>query len=114
MRPAAAWAASISAPATYREARREGPSREERESGFYDLLYIAEMPDGRTVRAAVKGDMDPGYGSTSKILAEAAHHLARTPLTTTPGGCWTPASAMGAALIERLAAEAGLTFTLEN
>ena len=33
---------------------------------------------------------------------------------TTPGGCWTPASAMGPALIARLEARAGLTFTLEN
>jgi short subunit dehydrogenase-like uncharacterized protein len=92
----------------------EGPSREERETGFYDLLYIAEDGDGRTVRAAIKGDMDPGYGSTSKILAEAALCLAGTSRAATPGGCWTPASAMGAALIERLAAKAGLTFTLEN
>ena len=92
----------------------EGPTREERETGFYDLLYIAEDGDGRTVRAAIKGDMDPGYGSTSKILAEAALCLAGTSRAATPGGCWTPASAMGAALIERLAAKAGLTFTLEN
>ncbi|HUO13112.1 MAG TPA: saccharopine dehydrogenase NADP-binding domain-containing protein [Caulobacteraceae bacterium] len=93
----------------------EGPSLEERETGFYDLLYIAEMGDGRTVRAAIKGDMDPGYGSTSKILGEAAVCLARdVTRATTPGGCWTPAAAMGAALIRRLEANAGLTFKLEN
>jgi len=93
----------------------EGPSKEERETGFYDLLYIAEAGDGRTVRAAIKGDMDPGYGSTSKILGEAAVCLARdVSRAVTPGGCWTPASAMGAALIARLTAKAGLTFTLEN
>jgi short subunit dehydrogenase-like uncharacterized protein len=93
----------------------EGPSKEERETGFYDLLYIAEASDGRTVRAAIKGDMDPGYGSTAKILGEAAVCLVRdVPQATTPGGCWTPASAMGAALIARLEAKAGLTFTLEN
>src|SRR5262249_31620698 len=72
----------------------EGPTREERESGYYDVLFIAEMADGRTIRAAVKGDMDPGYGSTSKILAEAAICLARTPRERTGGGCWTPAAAM--------------------
>jgi short subunit dehydrogenase-like uncharacterized protein len=93
----------------------EGPSAEERETGFYDLLYIAEMGDGRTVRAEIKGDMDPGYGSTSKILGESAVCLARdVDRTTTPGGCWTSASAMGAALIRRLEANAGLTFKLEN
>jgi short subunit dehydrogenase-like uncharacterized protein len=93
----------------------EGPTREERETGFYDLLVIAELPDGRTLRAAVKGDMDPGYGSTSKMLGEAAACLVRdTPRATTPGGCWTPAAAMGEALIRRLQAHAGLTFTLES
>ena len=93
----------------------EGPSAEERETGFYDLLYIAEMGDGRQVRAAIKGDMDPGYGSTSKILGESAVCLARdVDRTATAGGCWTSASAMGAALIHRLEANAGLTFNLEN
>jgi len=59
--------------------------------------------------------MDPGYGSTAKILGEAAVCLARdVARSATPGGCWTPASAMGAALIRRLETNAGLTFTLEN
>jgi short subunit dehydrogenase-like uncharacterized protein len=93
----------------------EGPSEEERRTGFYDLVFIAEAADGRTVRAAVKGDMDPGYGSTAKILAEAAVCLARdVPKSTVGGGCWTPASAMGAALVERLGAKAGLTFAVEG
>lgn len=93
----------------------EGPSREERETGFYDIVFIAESGDGRTVRVAVKGDMDPGYGSTAKILGEAGACLAQdVPRTATPGGCWTSASAMGPPLIRRLTAKAGLTFTLEN
>src|SRR5882757_9881496 len=50
----------------------EGPSKEERESGLYDLLFVGLAPDGRQVRAAVKGDRDPGYGSTSKMIAECA------------------------------------------
>jgi short subunit dehydrogenase-like uncharacterized protein len=93
----------------------EGPSREERETGFYDILVIAEMADGRTLRASVKGDMDPGYGSTAKMLGESAVCLARdVPRTTTPGGCWTSAAAMNGALIARLEKNAGLTFTVEN
>jgi short subunit dehydrogenase-like uncharacterized protein len=93
----------------------EGPTKEERETGFYDLLYIAEGPDGQTVRAAVKGDMDPGYGSTSKMLAEAALALVfDVTYEATPGGCWTPASAMPEALLKRLPAKAGVTFTLED
>jgi short subunit dehydrogenase-like uncharacterized protein len=92
----------------------EGPSKEERETGYYDILVIAEMGDGRTLRCAVVGDMDPGYGSTSKILAESAVALVRdVPRSQTPGGCWSPASAMGAALVARLPAKAGLTFTVE-
>ena len=60
----------------------EGPSRDERENGLYDLLFVAVGPDGRQVRAAVKGDRDPGYGSTSKMIAECAICLLRD----TPGG----------------------------
>ena len=80
----------------------DGPSKQEREDGFYDLLCIAEYPDGRTLRACVKGDRDPGYGSTAKIISESALCLARDiGRDQTPGGCWTPAAAMGEALIRR-------------
>ncbi|HEY1753603.1 MAG TPA: saccharopine dehydrogenase NADP-binding domain-containing protein [Caulobacteraceae bacterium] len=93
----------------------EGPTREERETGFYDILFIAEAADGRAVRAAVAGDLDPGYGSTAKMLGEAAVCLARdVPRTQTAGGCWTPAAAMGEPLTRRLQANAGLTFTVER
>src|SRR5215510_6550781 len=33
----------------------EGPSKEERENGLYDLLYVAVASDGREVRISVKG-----------------------------------------------------------
>jgi short subunit dehydrogenase-like uncharacterized protein len=92
----------------------EGPTKEERETGFYDIVFIGEAPDGKTVRVAVKGDMDPGYGSTSKMLGESAVCLARdVSREQPPGGCWTSASAMGDALIARLQKNAGLTFTVE-
>lgn len=93
----------------------EGPTKEEREAGFYDLLFIAEYADGQTLRASVKGDRDPGYGSTSRIIAECAICLAREiPRDQVPGGCWTSASSMGERLLPRLQARAGLTFTLEE
>ncbi|HEY4942727.1 MAG TPA: saccharopine dehydrogenase NADP-binding domain-containing protein [Rhizomicrobium sp.] len=92
----------------------EGPSKEERDNGWYDIVFIAQMPDGRTLRAAVKGDRDPGYGSTSKILAEAALALAEVPRSTTAGGCWTSAAAMAPALLKRLPQKAGLTFAVEG
>jgi short subunit dehydrogenase-like uncharacterized protein len=92
----------------------EGPTKAEREAGYYDLLFVAEAPDGRTVRAAVRGDMDPGYGSTAKILAEAGLALAFDVIhERTPGGCWTPAAAMAEPLLQRLPSRAGLTFEVE-
>src|SRR6202035_2928344 len=48
----------------------EGPSKEERENGRFDLLDVAVAPGGRQVRASVKGDRDPGYGSPSKMISE--------------------------------------------
>ena len=90
----------------------EGPSKEERENGRYDLLYIATAPDGRQVRASVKGDRDPGYGSTSKMISECAICLLRdTP--DVPAGIWTPGAAMQHKLIKRLVDHAGLTFQVE-
>jgi short subunit dehydrogenase-like uncharacterized protein len=90
----------------------EGPSKQERENGMYDLLFVALAPDGRQVRVAVRGDRDPGYGSTSKMIAECAICLLRdTPES--PGGIWTPGAAMGHRLITRLVDHAGLTFAVE-
>src|SRR5258705_986201 len=91
----------------------EGPSKEERENGLYDLLYVAIAPDGRQVRAAVKGDRDPGYGSTSKMISECAICLLRD-APDVPAGIWTPGAAMGDKLIKRLTDHAGLTFEVEK
>jgi len=89
----------------------EGPSREEREAGFYDVLFLGEDAEGQRLRVGVTGDRDPGYGSTSKMIAEAAVCLLEN--RSTPGGIWTSAPALGQALIDRLQANAGLTFTVE-
>ncbi|MBK0113537.1 MULTISPECIES: saccharopine dehydrogenase family protein [unclassified Delftia] len=91
----------------------EGPSREERESGFYDVLFIGTDTAGHSLRVGVKGDRDPGYGSTSKMITEAAVCLLQD-APDTPGGIWTTAPAMGNALISRLKANAGLSFTVEE
>jgi short subunit dehydrogenase-like uncharacterized protein len=89
----------------------EGPSKEERENGHYDLLYIAIAPDGRQVRASVKGDCDP-YGSTGKMIAECAICLLRDK-PDVPAGIWTPGAALGDRLIKRLEDNAGITFRVE-
>ncbi|MDA0795777.1 MAG: saccharopine dehydrogenase NADP-binding domain-containing protein [Proteobacteria bacterium] len=91
----------------------EGPCKEERENGLYDVLMVGEHADGRFVRVSVKGDRDPGYGSTSKMIAESAVCLVKNPQLAS-GGIWTTAPVMGAELIERLQANAGLTFTVES
>ncbi len=91
----------------------EGPSREERESGSYDVLFVGTDSEGRELRASVQGDMDPGYGSTSKMIAESAVCLAKD-RGLAAGGVWTPAAAMGSALVQRLEASAGLSFQLET
>lgn len=87
----------------------EGPSREERESGSYDVLMLGLMPDGARVEAVITGDRDPGYGSTSKMLAESALCLVQD--TGGAGGVWTPGALMGTTLRDRLVAKAGITFT---
>ena len=89
----------------------DGPSKEEREAGNYDVLFVAKGADGGLYMNSVKGDRDPGYGSTSKMLAEAAICLLKNP-DLASGGVWTPAAAMGEALIARLEEKAGLTFTM--
>jgi short subunit dehydrogenase-like uncharacterized protein len=91
----------------------EGPSKEERENGLFNLLYVAIAPDGRQVRAGVTGDRDPGYGSTSKMISECAVCLLRD-ATDVPAGFWTPGAAMRGKLIKRLIDNAGLTFTVEK
>lgn len=91
----------------------EGPSQEERDNGSYDVMFSGSNSSGYKVVASVQGDKDPGYGSTSKMIAEAAVCLALHP-ELAAGGIWTPAAALGAPLIDRLQNNAGLTFTKEG
>ncbi|MGJ8562686.1 MAG: saccharopine dehydrogenase family protein [Alphaproteobacteria bacterium] len=93
----------------------EGPSKEERETGFYDVMFVGETAKGERIITGVTGDKDPGYGSTSKMIAESAICLAKDiSRQQTPGGLYTSAPAMGDALIERLKKNAGLTFNIES
>ncbi len=89
----------------------EGPTKEERYTGFYDILFVAEYPDARTARFSVKGDRDPGYGSTSKMISETAIALCAH---NGPGGVTTPGAALGEQLVDRLQKNAGLTFAVES
>ena len=88
----------------------EGPSKESREQGNYDVLFFADF-DESSIEARVTGDMDPGYGSTSKMIAESALCLIQD-CEDLSGGMYTPAPAMGEKLIKRLTKNAGLTFDI--
>ena len=89
----------------------EGPSPEAQARGFFDLRFFGRTASGRSVRVKVTGDRDPGYGSTAKMLGEAAMCLAfDVPRDTVAGGFWTPATIFGDRLVARLEAHAGLRF----
>ena len=91
----------------------EGPSTDAQEKGFFDLRFIGRTIDGRELRVKVTGDRDPGYGSTAKMLGEAATCLAQdVSKGEVAGGFWTPSTALGEALYKRLESHAGLRFDL--
>jgi short subunit dehydrogenase-like uncharacterized protein len=90
----------------------EGPSKEERENGFYDVLFTGQDESGTTYSASVVGRFDPGYGSTSRMISESAICLGQLQ-DDLAGGFYTSAPALGNTLIKRLEQHAELTFKLE-
>ena len=93
----------------------EGPSPETQRTGHFHIKIFAKHPTdpSKSLIAHVKGDRDPGYGSTAKMLSESAICLAQDALKV-GGGIWTPAAAMGDQLLQRLPANAGVTFDIED
>ena len=89
----------------------EGPGPEKRKNGFYNLRFYVTIDKRRKAFAKVVGDNDPGYGSTSKMLAESALCLAFDKLPENYGVV-TPSIAMGKQLLERLRNNAGLDFKI--
>ena len=88
-----------------------GPSAEEQANGYFDIRLFGETANKDTINTKVTGDKDPGYGSTSRMLAQAALCLAQDiSKEEVGGGFWTPASAMGNHLLARLEEHAGLSF----
>ncbi len=89
----------------------EGPTPKQQLNGFYDIRLIGLTSSGQKLTVKVTGDRDPGYGSTAKILGEAATCLALDiAKTDKAGGFWTPSTVFGERLIQRLTQHAGLTF----
>lgn len=90
----------------------EGPSEKEQLNGCFELVFLGETAKGETITCRVTGDRDPGYGSTAKMLAQAAACLAQDIDDDVDGGFWTPATLLGDRLIDRLQAHSGLTFEI--
>jgi short subunit dehydrogenase-like uncharacterized protein len=90
----------------------EGPTEKAQLEGGFDIVFLGATAKGETIRCRVTGDRDPGYGSTAKMLSQAAACLAKDVSDEVSGGFWTPATILGDALIDRLEAHAGLTFEL--
>lgn len=93
----------------------EGPSPAEQLSGRFDIRFLGKTDAGQTVRVKVTGDRDPGYGSTGKMLGQAAislalDHAGAAGKTGRGGGFWTPATMFDDRYIARLTRHAGLGF----
>lgn len=88
----------------------EGPDRERREQGFFELRFFAIGEDGHKLETRVLGQRDPGYGATARMLGEAALCLAHDVGDSVSGGSWTPATALGSTLLDRLQTHAGVRF----
>jgi short subunit dehydrogenase-like uncharacterized protein len=86
----------------------QGPTPEQRAKAWFTVRFSGRAASGARVVCEVRGG-DPGYGETSKMLAEAALCLAHDDLPHVAGQL-TTAVAMGQALIDRLTA-AGISFT---
>ena len=87
----------------------EKKKKKERENGYFSSKFFVFQENSNTSIFKVTGDRDPGYGSTSKMLAESAVCLAKDSLDST-FGLLTPSTAMGDKILDRLQANAGLTF----
>ncbi|HVH43241.1 MAG TPA: saccharopine dehydrogenase NADP-binding domain-containing protein [Labilithrix sp.] len=99
---------------TFLPAPGQGPSREEIDTGFFEMHIVAKTESGKRLRGRVAGTKDPGYGETAKMLSETAMCLAKDGARLEPRfGILTPATAMGMRLVERLRA-AGMTFDIDE
>ena len=93
----------------------DGPSKSDQDNGYFDLRFFGKTANNETIATKVTGNKDPGYGSTSQMLAQSALCLAQDiTKDEVKGGFWTPASAMGNRLLTRLENNAGICFEVVN
>lgn len=93
----------------------EGPTPEQQLAGRFDLRFLGKTNEGKSLRIRVTGDQDPGYGSTGKMLGQAAlslaiDHVKNGQKTGRKGGFWTPATMFDDRFIQRLSEHAGIVF----
>jgi short subunit dehydrogenase-like uncharacterized protein len=84
----------------------DGPSEDERSKSWFRVRFVGEGGGERVVTEVSGGD--PGYGETSKMLAESGLCLAFDELPACAGQA-TTAQAMGDVLLTRLQG-AGIAF----
>ena len=88
----------------------EGPSLKSIENGFFTMRATGATHDGRQLALEIQGEMDPGYGSTARMLGESALQLAvDSGNQYVGGGFWTPSTAMGEPLAIKLSQHAGIS-----
>ncbi len=91
----------------------EGPTEEQRNAGWFECKFILETEDGQKLVSAIRGDGDPGYKVTSKLVTECALCLVEDfdalPGGPSYGGILTSATGLGQPLVQRLK-RAGIEF----
>jgi short subunit dehydrogenase-like uncharacterized protein len=87
-----------------------GPAAERLEPWRWRLSIFARTTGAQEVEVEIDGEGHPGYLATSRMLGEAGMIVAEPGLAPDEFGCLTPATAIGAASIDRFA-QAGLRFS---
>lgn len=91
----------------------EGPSPEAQEKGYFDVRFFGTTEAGDRLAVRVRGDRDPGYGATSRMIGEvAAAMVEQHGEEPRAGGFFTPSVLLGDTLVERLQTYAGMQFEL--
>ena len=93
----------------------DGPTKKQIENGYFTVRALGRgtgTDDPFTIEAEFSSKLDPGYGSTARMLAESAMCLLRNETNSSlSGGILTPASGIGEPLATRLR-NIGFTITV--
>ena len=92
----------------------EGPSRNDREEGYFKLLLVGKINGEKKVSVTISGDRDPGYAGTAKMLAESALCILLEKKDIPKSyGVMTPACGFGDVIIGRLKNK-GIIFRIDE